>query len=133
LDLEFAFLCDSAQESGGKIHALGIGFDSILAPSMPVTHPAITVVAQLRYSMDEAGQKALAVRAIDADGRSIVNPIDRQIEFPTPPGRPSNVARLIIGLTGVHFISYGDYAVHITLDGASVAQLAFSVVQPQAR
>ncbi len=131
MDLEFAFLCDSAQESGGKIHALGIGFDSIAAASVPVTHPMLSVVAQIRYSVAEAGQKALAIRAIDADGGNIVNPIDGQVEFPVPPRGSTSIARLIIALGGVNFASYGDYAVHIALNGNEVARLPLTVVQIQ--
>jgi hypothetical protein len=131
VNVEFAFLCDSAQESGGKVHALGIGFDSILAQSVPATHPMLTVVAQLRYSVAEAGAKALAIRAVDADGQNIVSPIDRQIEFPEPPRRPTNTARLIIALTGVRFTSYGDYSVHVAINGSEVARLPLTVVAPQ--
>jgi hypothetical protein len=131
VNVEFAFLCDSAQESGGKIHALGIGFDSILAQSVPAIHPMLTVVAQLRYSIAEAGMKALAIRAVDADGQNIVNPIDRQIAFPEPPRRPTNTARLIIALTSVRFASYGDYSVHVAINGSEVARLPLTVVQPQ--
>lgn len=131
MNVEFAFLCDSAQESGGKIHALGIGVDSILAQSVPATHPMLTVVTQLRYSVAEAGSKALAIRAVDADGQNIVNPIDRQIEFPAPPRRPTNTARLIIALTAVRFASYGDYSVHVALNGSEIARLPLTVVQPQ--
>lgn len=131
VDLDFAFLCDSAQESGGKIHALGIGFDTILAPNVPATHPLLTVVAQLRYSITEAGAKSLAIRAVDADGQNIVEPIDRTIEFPTPPRRPTNTARLIIALTAVRFASYGDYSVHIAINGSEIARLPLTVAAPQ--
>jgi hypothetical protein len=129
VNVEFAFLCDQAQESGGKVHALGIGFDSILAPSVPMTHPLLTVVAQLRYSIAEAGAKALTIRAVNADGQNIVNPIARQIEFPTPPRRPTNIARLIIALNAVQFASYGDYSVHVAVNGSEVARLPLTVVQ----
>ena len=131
MNVEFAFLCDSAEESGGKIHALGIGFDSILASSVPAVHPLLTVVAQLRYSVAEAGSKALAIRAVDADGQNIVNPIDRDIEFPMPPRHPTNTARLIIALNAVQFSSYGDYSVHVAINGSEIARLPLTVVQPQ--
>lgn len=131
MNVEFAFLCDSAQESGGKVHALGIGFDSIRAQTVPATHPMLTVVAQLRYSVAEAGTKDLAIRAVDADGQNIVNPIDRQIEFPAPPRRPTNTARLIIALTAVRFAAYGDYSVHVAINGSEVARLPLTVVPQQ--
>lgn len=130
MNVEFAFLCDSAQEGGGKIHALGIGVDTILAMGLPATHPMLTVVAQLRYSVAEAGTKALAIRAVDADGGNIVTPIDRQLEFPVPPAGPTNSARLIIALNSVRFERYGDYAVHIAIGGTEIASLPLNVVAP---
>lgn len=129
MNLEFAFLCDTAQESGGKIHALGIGFDTIGTQQVPVVHPMLTVVAQVRYTMAEAGQKSLAIRLIDADGRNVVNPIDGTIAFPDPSGRPASIARLIIALGGVNFTSFGDYAVHIAINGTEIASLPLSVAR----
>ncbi len=131
MNVEFAFLCDSAQESGGKIHALGIGLESIAAPRVPAMLPTVTVVTQLRYSIAEAGPKALAIRAVNADGQNIVDPIDREIEFPMPPRRTTNIGRLIIALTSVRFEVYGDYSVHVALNGSEIARLPLSVVPAQ--
>ena len=56
MDVDYAFLCDSAQESGGKVHALGIGIDGIFAPVLPATH-SVVLVAQFRYWAAEAGSR----------------------------------------------------------------------------
>lgn len=130
MNLDFAFLCDSAQESGGKVHALGIGIDTINAAQVPVTHPLLTVVVQLRYSVAEAGDKSLAVRLIDADGREVVNAVGGTIAFPTPEGARTNTARLIVAFGGVNFAAYGDYAVHVAINGAEVADLPVAVRPP---
>jgi len=127
MNLDFAFLCDSAQESGGKVHALGIGIDTINAAAVPVTHPLLTVVVQLRYSVAEAGDKSLAVRLIDADGRDVVNAVSGTISFPTPEGARTNTARLIVAFGGVNFAAYGDYAVHVAINGTEVADLPVAV------
>ncbi|MEZ4554779.1 MAG: hypothetical protein AB7L91_08145 [Dehalococcoidia bacterium] len=128
MNLDYAFLCDSAQEGGGKVHALGIGFDTIAAAGAPVTHPLLTVVLQLRYSVAEAGDKALSVRLIDADGRNVVNPVDHTVPFPSPEGARTNTARLIVAFAGVQFAAFGDYAVHVTVNGGEIASLPLSLV-----
>jgi hypothetical protein len=130
VNVEFAFLCDSAQEGAGKIHALGIGVDTIFAQGVPATHPVLTVVAQLRYSVAEGGTKALAIRAVDADGHNIVPPIDRDLDFPEPSGGPTSSARLIIALNSIRFDSYGDYSVHVAINGSEIARLPLTVVTP---
>lgn len=132
MHLDFAFLCDSAQESGGKVHALGIGLDTVHTPQVPATHPLLTVVIQLRYSVAEAGDKALSVRLIDADGRDVVNAVNHTVPFPTPEGARSNTARLIVAFGGVNFTAYGDYAVHVAVNGAEVADLPLAVARPPA-
>lgn len=132
MNLDFAFLCDSAQEGGGKVHALGIGFDTINAAQIPATHPLLTVVVQLRYSVDEAGDKPISVRLIDADGRDVVTAVNHTVPFPSPEGARSNTARLLVAFGGVNFTAYGDYAVHVVVDGSEVADLPIAIVRPPA-
>ncbi|MBX7110587.1 MAG: hypothetical protein K1X87_01925 [Dehalococcoidia bacterium] len=132
MNLDFAFLCDSAQEGGGKVHALGIGFDTINAAQVPVTYPLLTIVVQLRYSIAEAGDKSISIRLIDADGRDIVTPVAQTVPFPAPEGARSNAARLIVAFGGVNFATYGDYAAHVTLNGSEVASLPIVVLPASA-
>jgi len=130
MNVDFAFLCDSAQEGGGKVHALGIGLDTITAGQVPATHPLVTVVVQLSYSLTEAGEKPITVRLIDADGRDVVNAVTGDVTFPPPEGTRANTARLIVAFGGVNFTAYGDYAVHVTVSGAEVADLPIAVRPP---
>ena len=70
MKVDFAFLCDHAEISG-KINALGIGFDTIYAQQVPARHPYFFLVAQVRASIAEAGDKQLTVRLIDEDGKDL--------------------------------------------------------------
>lgn len=132
MEVDFAFLADSAQESGGKLHALGIGIDRLMTAEVPVSRGALAVVVQVRYWGNEAGAKSLSIRVVDADGGNILDPIDGQMQLPEPPGTPVGTARLIIELNGVTFQQFGDHAIHVTLDGKDVARLPLSIVQATA-
>jgi hypothetical protein len=129
LDVQFAFLCDAAQESGGKLHALGIGIDRLTAREVPVTHPAMTVVVAVRYAAAEAGKKTLAVRVLDADGQNVMPPVDGEVVLPDPKRSTRGQFRLTLTLGGIKFQKFGDHAVQIALNGISVANLPLSVTQ----
>ena len=129
MDIDFAFLADTAQESGGKLHALGIGIDTLIAAEVPVAMPALAAITQVRYSVAEEGAKTLAIRVVDADGGNVIPPIDSQVTFAVPPGTAVASARVIVALNGLTFPRYGDYAIHIAIDGHDVANLRFAVVE----
>ena len=84
MDCQFAFLCDYGQESGGKLHALGVGWDTIYAGTLPARHPMMCFIARLSGTIVEAGTKELGIRIIDADGLDIVPPISQAIPFDAP-------------------------------------------------
>ena len=66
---DLAFLCDSALEDRGKLHALGVGIDGVSGGSLPMTHPRFVVVCVMRYSVVEAGDKRMVIRLLTPDAR----------------------------------------------------------------
>ncbi|HPP75972.1 MAG TPA: hypothetical protein PLU88_12695 [Armatimonadota bacterium] len=130
MQLEFAFICDYA-EPGEKISALGIGFDTIYATRVPFIHPNFHLVAQFRASIAEAGNKELAIRLIDADGKDVVPPFNGILNIPQPqPGEVDTSGKLVVGFGGVQFNSYGQYALHVVVQGNEVVRIPIRVAQP---
>lgn len=129
MDVDFAFLCDYA-EVGPKIYALGIGFDTIIAPQVPVTHPLLYVVVQLKSSVGEAGQKNLEVNLIDEDGKQIVSPIRQSFNVPKPIAGAASIGRLALAFHNIKFPQYGSYSIHVAIDGHEVQRLSLKVAPP---
>ena len=129
MDLEFAFLSDFAEESGGKLHALGIGIDTIHAAEAPTRHPLLTMVAQIRYSVAEAGTHRLEVGGYDADGQQIIDRIEGEMRLP-PVSGTSGTARVLVNLVGVNFPTYGDHSFHLVLNGVEVSRASVRVAPP---
>src|SRR5438876_8871908 len=100
--MTFAFLFDYAQESGGKLSALGIGIDQIQAPAVPTTQPTISVVVSFLYQADEVGTTAMSARFIDADGNNIVPPIEGHLML-TEPVLATGIGRLVLQLNSLQF------------------------------
>lgn len=130
MECEFAFLCDFAEQDR-KLHAVGIGWETIQAANLPHRQPNMGIVARLRGSVAEAGTKDVSVRLIDADGEDVIPAINQKLKF-EPRGIEGHV-NLVVQLTNVQFKSHGAYAVYVTVGGEQKARLSFNVAEPRAQ
>lgn len=129
--MNFAFLCDYADQSGGKLGAFGIGIDIIYAPKMPATHRLFFAVISIRFSSTETGTKQVGIRLIDADGKDVVPPLDTTINVTSPPpGFLHKDQRLALGMHNVAFPAYGDYSVRWLVSGQEVKNIPLRVAPP---
>lgn len=129
MKVDFAFICDYA-DAKGKINALGIGFDTIYAPKVPIKHPIFSFVLQLRACAAEAGAKRLEVRLIDEDRKDIIPSISKIIQVRRPATGAESVARLALQFGNVQFPRHGSYSVHAVLDGSEIACVPLNVALP---
>src|SRR5438128_8373688 len=67
MDIE-AFLADAVQASGGKLHALGIGWQVIQTTAFPARHDRIGIGLIVRTVAAEAGQHTLTLTLLDPEG-----------------------------------------------------------------
>ena len=125
----YAFLCDFAQESGGKLNALGIGWSAIHASSVPVNHPHISFVASLTGTIAEVGTKKAEFRLIDADGADVIPPLTADVAFAVQEPALEGRVNIIFNLNGVSFSKYGPYAFHLVVQGNEMARAPFSVIE----
>ena len=126
MECEFAFLCDFAEQDR-KLHAVGIGWETIQASSLPHRQPNMGIVARLRGSVAETGTKDVSIRLIDADGKDVIPAIHQELTF-EPRGMEGHV-NLVVQLTNVQFTLVGAYAVYVTVGGEQKARLAFNVIE----
>ena len=122
-----AFLADSVQAAGGKLHALGIGWRVIQAPAIPARHDRIGIGLIVRTAPDEAGQHTLTLSLLDPEGAAHAfaagGPL--QASFSSPVGQ--GTATLALNLDGIVFETEGDHTFVVTIDGAAVTRLPFRV------
>ena len=127
MNTELAFLCDSATDDRGKLHALGIGIDTVQGDSLPLTHPRCIIVCVVGYSAAEAGDKRMAIRLLDPDAQDTITPIEQGITFSTRQGVVDSKARIIVEVNSVTFSSPGPHAFHLVIDGNEMARLPVNV------
>ena len=129
MQVDFAFICDYAEIST-KIHALGIGFDTIYAPAVPCKHPHFSLVVQFRANVVEAGEKNLEVRLIDEDGKDILPPIRGKFTVPRPLVGTESAGRIAIAFTNVEFPRHGVYSLHAVVEGQDMVRIPLRVSPP---
>jgi hypothetical protein len=130
LDIDFAFICDYA-EATAKISALGIGFDTIFAQKVPTVHPHFHLVAQIRASIAEVGDKDLVVRLIDADGNDVIPEVKGTINVTQPKeGMTESIGRLSMGFNNIQFPKYSEYSLHVVIQGSEMVRIPLRVAQP---
>ncbi len=124
----YSFLCDFAQDTGGKIGALGIGWGEMNVASVPVIHQQMGFVASLEGTIAEAGMKKIELSLIDADGSEIIPKLEADMEFIVNEPALEGRLNLIFMLNQIQFPKFGQYAFHLVVQGNEIAQQRFTVV-----
>lgn len=144
-----AFLCDSVEGIGGKLYAIGIGWNTIHAQQIPTRHPriGIGVIIHVPYTatnephaffvgLENEDGVALPIGDADAstdprcaEGGKVVR-LGGQFNVGRPPELPAGEEQLVtlaFQLDGVVFQSPGRYAVVLTIDDQPMSRLSFSL------
>lgn len=133
MDIEVFVLCDAATEAQGKLNVLG-AFDHIWARQAPAVHPQCTVALRLRYKRIESGAHRIRLNFVDADGRSILPPLDANTQVQIRDPDDSSVAHLILNMQQLKFEKFGRFSIDLAIDGKHEASLPLYVssMPPQA-
>lgn len=129
VQVDFAFLCDAATESGGKVHAIGIGFERINVRALPVVHPRAVAVVRFGFNRGDEGDHHFRVRISDADGRDIAPPVEGNVALALGDEASSGKANMIVDLVQLDLRNAGPHEVSVAIDGQELVNLAFEVVQ----
>jgi hypothetical protein len=129
MQVDFAFICDYA-EATNKINALGIGFDTIIAPKVPAKHPTFFLVIQMRASVVEAGEKKFEINLIDDDGNAVIPALTGTLNIPKPPAGIETTGRIAMRFDNVEFPKYGTYSIHTLIENHEMVRIPLRVIQP---
>ena len=83
MNIQTAVLCDAATDDNGKLNLLG-AFDTIYARELPAIHPQCAVALRVTFLAGDEGKRQLKLNFVDADGRSIMPPIEIPVEVALP-------------------------------------------------
>jgi hypothetical protein len=122
-----AFLADSVQATGGKLHALGIGWQVIQVSAFPVRHDRVGLGLVVRNTAEESGPHTLSVALLDPSGapRPFNDRPAFEAGFASPDGE--GTATLALNLDGLVFEAEGTHAFVLGIDGREEVRLPFRV------
>lgn len=133
-------LSDSAQEAGGKVHALGLGWNVCGSPT-----PPMGVVVFIEVAWDETNRNIeFRLELVDADGHPVTAPgpfgdqplvIEGQTQAGRPPGIPPGsdiTIPLVLNIGPLPLAASQRYEWRVQIDGRSRAEWtrSFYVVPP---
>jgi hypothetical protein len=148
-----AFLCDDVQGVGGKLYALGLGWNAIAAPQFPVKHPrfGVGLVIHVPYTATNQPHR-FGLHIEDEDGTPLpladaapgvvdANVVDGKVlrfEGQFNVGRPADIAPgdeqvvpFAVQIDQLEFPKPGQHAVVVKVDDTEVARLPFRLSQLQ--
>jgi hypothetical protein len=123
-------LCDAAVDQMGKMSLLGT-FDSIYAENLPIVYPQCAIAMRIRFESVEQGDHPMKLSIIDADGNTIVPPVDTTIRVQFPPNVSTHAYNIVLNLQRTKFEHFGEYAVNLAVNGRQEASIPLHVRQRQ--
>jgi hypothetical protein len=128
MKVELFALCDFAADYAGKLNVIGV-FDSIFAKQMPAVHPHCCIAVKLRFEKIEEGQKRVRLSVSDADGKSILPPIEIPVTVSMPPHIHTNTIQVVANIGGLKIERFGEYSIDLAVDSRHEASIPFFAQQ----
>ncbi|GAA4338211.1 DUF6941 family protein [Flaviaesturariibacter amylovorans] len=131
MEIEIFTICDHAQDTGGKLFIIGT-FDMLNAPSFPMVYPAFTIAGRMRFSRKETGEHSFRIRALDPQGKELIQSIEGQINIGEPPAFADYTStNFVINLQQVKLEHPGTYTFELYLDDEWKTGLKLMAIKPQ--
>jgi hypothetical protein len=127
-----AFVADAVEAVNGKLYALGLGWNRMIARgSFPLVHHnlGVGVVVHVPYSMTNE-HRTIGLGVIDQDGVDVVRPINGNFTIGRPPDLEAGdeqVVALAFNLQGMTFPKPDLYAIVVSVDGVEKCRLPLRV------
>jgi Family of unknown function (DUF6941) len=132
MNIQVAVLCDAATDDNGKLNLLG-SFDTIFAPQLPAVHPQCAVALRVTFMSGDEGSRKLKLNFVNADGRSIMPPIEIPVSVTLPEDAHFVTRNFIVNIQGLKFPEAGVYSVDVRLDDKSKASIPLWIKNMPAR
>lgn len=131
MQLELAFLCDVATESGGKLNALGIGIDRLIVSALPQQHRRLTLVTRFVFEPEDEGDRRFAIELVGPDGAAVTPRVNAQLHVQlhvqiNDPSQPTR-ANVIVELANANFTVAGPHEAKLSLDDVELVALPLEV------
>lgn len=129
MELDHLVLADViSPRPDGKLDLNGVGWDTIVAGAVPVTHPRMDVAVRFLLSAHELeAPHTVVLKLVGQDGEELaritaeITPMSPEERRAVPAGRRVGVG-IVMSLAGVTFHAYGPHQLVLTWDGTEVRE-----------
>lgn len=115
MNIQVAVLCDAATDDHGKLNLLG-AFDTIITPQLPAVHPQCSIALRVTFSSEDEGKHKLRLNFVDADGHSVMPPMDVPVDIALPEDTHFLTRNFIVNIQQMKFAQPGLYSIDVFLD-----------------
>ncbi len=126
--VDYAALADYASDRGGAVVACGLGINRLSVKQVPISHPQVFLVAQLRDEVGTSEVRKVRVGLMDPAG-GCLSEINGSLHF-TATGEGDRVGRIVLGFYSVQFPRYGTYLFQVAVEPDCSLTLPFHVRPP---
>lgn len=133
MEVDFAFMADSAEAVNGKLYVIGGAIDTIWGKQVPLIHPRLAFVLRLIFDVGEIGRKhKLEIQLMDEDG-AVVTQVGGELEIPAknpnlPKGWRQGFAT-VLNFLNLKFLKFGNYSFNILVNNSSLKSIPLRVAQ----
>ena len=127
MEIQVATLCDSASDYNGKLCILGT-FDTICSSGVPIVHPHCSLALRICFKPGDEGHHTVAVRFINDDGQSIMEPFQESIDIKLPNNAYFLTRNLILNFQRLTFASVGQFSIDVSVDDQMLARIPLRVL-----
>lgn len=133
MEIDFAFLADSAEAVNGKLYVMGGAIDTIWARQVPLIHSRLAFVLRLIFDVAEIGRKhKLEIQIMDEDGAITAN-LGGDLEIPAKnPNLPKGWRQAfatVLNFQNLNFVKFGNYSFNILVNNSSLKNIPLRVAQ----
>lgn len=134
MEVDFAFLADSAESVGGKFYVLGGGIDTIWSKQAPIAYQRqLSFVLRIILEVAEIGRKhKLEIQIMDEDGNIIANvggDLEIQTKNPQLPKGWRQSFITVLNFQNFSFPKFGNYSFNILVNNSSLKSIPLRVAQ----
>ena len=126
MNIQVAVLCDAATDDNHKLNLLG-AFDTIYTQHLPAVHPQCSVALRVTFGHEDEGEHNLRLNFVDADGHSIMPPIDMPVKVALPGDSHFGTRNFIVNIQQLRFEQPGLYSMDLAFDEQSHASIPLLV------
>ena len=128
MNIQVAVLCDAATDDNVKLNLLG-AFDTIYAQQLPAVHPQCAIALRVTFGQEDEGAHKLRLNFMDADGRSIMPPIEMPVAVALPEESLFVTRNFIVHIQQIPFAQAGLYSIDISFDDKPKGNIPLLVKQ----